>query len=207
MKFELTAETKMSWGVKLFCIRALIDFDHVKAGDLGGWVEKEKNLCQEGGGWVSGGEVSGTALVSGGRVSGGRVSGGWVSGGEVSGGEVKEGEIIGLDPEEEKAIKNDLYEILAQNRAEVPGLLEKLREGKIEGSVYQGSCACLVGTIANIKQCDYRTIGPNVDRPAEQWFLGISEGDTPENSAIAKHTEKWILEFLAQPQPETTEAA
>ena len=53
-KFELTAECKVFCGVKLFRIKALraIAQFGVKVGDLGGWVEKEENLCHFGDAWV-----------------------------------------------------------------------------------------------------------------------------------------------------------
>jgi hypothetical protein len=57
MKFKLTAECKEFDGIKLFRIEALIDIPRwgVKAGDKGGWVEKEENLLQVyGDAWVSG---------------------------------------------------------------------------------------------------------------------------------------------------------
>ena len=45
-KYELTDET-MEWeGHTLHRIKALRDFNGVKAGDLGGWVESEDNLSQ-----------------------------------------------------------------------------------------------------------------------------------------------------------------
>ena len=65
-KFELTTDFKMYCGKKLFRIRALIDFGDVKAGDLGGYIEKEKNLSHNGNAWVYGNaRVSGYARVSG----------------------------------------------------------------------------------------------------------------------------------------------
>ena len=52
-KFELTAETKINvFGKKLFRIKALISFGDVKEGDVGGWIEKEKNLSHSGNAWV-----------------------------------------------------------------------------------------------------------------------------------------------------------
>ena len=51
-KYELTDETKVVDGHTLHRIRARKDFKNVKAGDLGGWVESEKNLSQEGNCWV-----------------------------------------------------------------------------------------------------------------------------------------------------------
>ena len=53
-KFELTADTKMFLGRKLFRIKALISFGNVKVGDMGGYIEKEENLSQSGNAWVSG---------------------------------------------------------------------------------------------------------------------------------------------------------
>lgn len=52
-KFELTAETKIFHGKKLFRIKALISFNAVKSGDRGGWIEKEINLSQLGNARVS----------------------------------------------------------------------------------------------------------------------------------------------------------
>ena len=71
-KYELMEETKiLSFGTVLHRIRAVRDFmlvygTDVKAGDLGGWVEKEGNLSHNGSAWVSGeASVYGDALVSG----------------------------------------------------------------------------------------------------------------------------------------------
>ena len=66
-KFKLTSEFIVDIsGVKLFRIKALIEFGNVKAGDLGGYIEKEKNLSHMGNAWVSGNaQVFGNARVSG----------------------------------------------------------------------------------------------------------------------------------------------
>ena len=73
-KYELTTETMEFCGRTLTRIRALINIDrfNVKAGDLGGWIESEKNLSNELDAWVYGdakvygdASVYGNALVSG----------------------------------------------------------------------------------------------------------------------------------------------
>ena len=66
-KFELTSEFITNiFGTKLFRIKALIEFGNVKAGELGGFVEKEENLNHEGNAWVYGNaEVYGNARVYG----------------------------------------------------------------------------------------------------------------------------------------------
>ena len=82
-KYELTDKTLEINGRMLYQIKALKDFDDVKVGDLGGWIESEQNLSQEGDCWVSdNARVSGDARVSdNARVSGdARVYGNaWVS--------------------------------------------------------------------------------------------------------------------------------
>ena len=77
-KYELTTETKVVYGHTLYRIRALVAFGNVDTGELGGWIEKESNLAQDGNAWVYGdaevydnawvygdAEVYGNARVSG----------------------------------------------------------------------------------------------------------------------------------------------
>ena len=53
-KYKLTNNKKETIFGTLFQIEALIDFGNVKRGELGGWIEKEENLSQEGNAWVYG---------------------------------------------------------------------------------------------------------------------------------------------------------
>ena len=54
-KFELTAEYVTNiFGKKLFRIKALVAFGDVEEGELGGFIEKESNLDNDGDAWVSG---------------------------------------------------------------------------------------------------------------------------------------------------------
>lgn len=65
-KFELTTNTKTIFGRKFFQIKALISFGDVEKDELGGWLEKENSLSQDGKAWVYGNAwVSGNARVSG----------------------------------------------------------------------------------------------------------------------------------------------
>jgi hypothetical protein len=53
-KYELVKnDTKSFLGKTLFRIKALKDFSIFKKGELGGYIEKEENLSQEGNAWVS----------------------------------------------------------------------------------------------------------------------------------------------------------
>ena len=66
MKYKLTKNTKEVNDITLYQIQSLKDFGNVEKGDLGGWIEKEKNLCQEGNCWVYGDAwVYGNAVVYG----------------------------------------------------------------------------------------------------------------------------------------------
>ena len=54
MKYELIENKIKTENRTLYQIKALKDFSDVKSGDLGGWIEKESNLSQEGNAWVNG---------------------------------------------------------------------------------------------------------------------------------------------------------
>ena len=65
-KYELTSETKVINGLELHRIKALESFGRVEKGELGGWIESEKNLSQDGDAWVfDNARVYGDAKVSG----------------------------------------------------------------------------------------------------------------------------------------------
>ena len=84
-KFELTTEfvTNM-FGKRMFRIKALIEFGNVKVGEVGGYIEKEENLSQEGNAWVEGNaRVGGNARVEGNALVGGNA---WVEGNALVGG-------------------------------------------------------------------------------------------------------------------------
>ena len=97
---------------------------------------------------------------------------------------------------------DDVRAVLDAAPNEVPGLLAALNEGRIDGSVYEGDCACLVGTIANVRGCNYKSLDdlkPDSDRPAEKWFLAIAigRGATPDVSQVAAITRDWSRQSLA----------
>lgn len=85
-KYEFTGETRNWVGRTLHRIRAVRDFGDVKAGDLGGWIETESNLSNDGNArvygnaWVYGNaEVYGNARVYGNAEVYGRKHILWIS--------------------------------------------------------------------------------------------------------------------------------
>lgn len=101
-------------------------------------------------------------------------------------------------------IKNDFFAVLLRGITEVGYLKKNLIEGNIDGSTYEGECACLSGTLAN----GTKTHNGKADkvmkqilscrdgyRPIERFFLGIKKGDTPQNNSSSKIALEWIEEF------------
>lgn len=100
-------------------------------------------------------------------------------------------------------IRDDIWAILSSVPNEVSSLISAIKEGRIDGSVYTGDCACLIGTIANIRHVNNHSIDgvtPNYARPAEQFFLGIMAGDTPETSQFSALALQWCEEWLNRMQ-------
>jgi hypothetical protein len=136
---------------------------------------------------LSGADLSGANLIranlSGANLSGANLSGANLSGANLSG------------------IREDFLAILRTVPLEVPGLRKAIIDGKVDGSTYTGECACLVGTIANVRHCspyEMPDLTPNSSRPAERFFLAIDIGDTPETNQVSAMALNWIDEFLAQ---------
>ena len=79
-KYELTTEYKEIGNIKLFRVKALTSFGNVKAGEIGGYIEKEDNLSQSGNAWVDGNaRVNGNARVGDNAIVDGNA---WVRGDE-----------------------------------------------------------------------------------------------------------------------------
>jgi hypothetical protein len=95
-------------------------------------------------------------------------------------------------------IRYDFFSVLNATPGEVDGLRATLFSGKVNGSTYEGECACLVGTIAHVRGCNYEHIDglkPDSTRPIERFFLAIRPGYTPENHQVAKVVAGWIDEW------------
>jgi hypothetical protein len=103
-----------------------------------------------------------------------------------------------LDP-----FKHDLWVVLSTLPGEVAGLREALIAGRVDGSTYSGACACLLGTMANLRGTggeDLAACGLERDafRPIERFFLPIRPGDTPGTDEFVRLAVAWIDEWLGR---------
>jgi uncharacterized protein YjbI with pentapeptide repeats len=154
---------------------------------------------------LSGANLSGANLrganLSGANLRGADLSGANLSGANLSGANLSDADLSGanLSGANLRGFRADFWDVLLRAPHEIAGVRAALVEGRVDGSTYSGECACLVGTIANVRQADYSELGNNLNpdsgRPAEQWFMGIRKGDTPETNQQSKLAVEWLDEL------------
>ena len=96
-------------------------------------------------------------------------------------------------------IRDDFWAVLSAQPREVAGLRKAIVEGRINGSSYEGDCACLVGTIANEAKCNFKKLEylkPDSSRPIERFFMGIKIGDTPKDNPVSKIALEWLDQWV-----------
>jgi hypothetical protein len=99
-----------------------------------------------------------------------------------------------------RRFRDDIWALLSMYPVEIPKLREAIVAGKIDGTVYEGECACLVGTVAKIRACSVDELEKDQSRLAEVWFWQIKKGDTPETNKFSKQALEWIDEWTARMQ-------
>ena len=97
-----------------------------------------------------------------------------------------------------RSFKADVWMTLTENRHEAAGVATAIREGRVDGSTYTGDCACLVGTIANVRQVNARDLSHDPNRPAEQWFTMIHAGDKPGDDTGGGFAAGLALEWVEE---------
>ena len=96
-------------------------------------------------------------------------------------------------------IKWDFWGRLSVWPNEADGLLEAIKDGRINGSSYKGDCACFVGTVAKIKNKhheDLNGLPADPSSPTEKLFLAIKTGDTPGTNPVSKIVAEWTAVFI-----------
>jgi hypothetical protein len=100
-------------------------------------------------------------------------------------------------------IRDDIWAVLSSAPKEAIALREALETGRVNGSTYSGSCACLVGTLAIARGTDEHGIpglAPNAARPAERFFMSIKTGDIPQTSQTSMLAHGWVCEWIDRMQ-------
>jgi uncharacterized protein YjbI with pentapeptide repeats len=158
---------------------------------------------------LSGSDLSGSNLrgsnLSGSNLRGSNLSDSDLSDSDLSGSDLSGSNLRGSDLSGSNLtpIRDDLWAVLSASPREVPALRHALIDGTVDGSSYEGACACLVGTLANARHCAHNAIpslAPNSNRPAERLFLSINKGDTPSTNQFSKLALSWIDEWLVNMQ-------
>ena len=150
---------------------------------------------------LSGANLSG-ANLSGANLSGANLRRADLSGADLSGANLSGANLSGanLTP-----IKIDFFVVLLHGLPEIAFLKQNIISGNIDGSTYNGECACLSGTLYNGATLHNGVVEASVkkkiiscrdaDRPIEVFFAAIKPGDTPENSQFSKLALEWLEEF------------
>jgi uncharacterized protein YjbI with pentapeptide repeats len=124
-----------------------------------------------------------------------------LSGADLRGADLRDADLRGADLRDAvlTPIRDDMWAVLSGAPNEVAGLRKAIVEGRINGSTYEGECACLVGTIANVAGKSYQKLDfvkPNAGRPIERFFMGIERGHTPENNQFSKLALEWLDQWV-----------
>ena len=186
--------------IKETAINANLSGADLRGADLSGADLSDANLS---GANLSGANLSGADLrdadLSGADLSGADLSGADLSSANLSSADLRDAD---LEP-----IKNDFFIVLLRGLPEIEFLKENIISGRIDGSTYDGPCACLSGTLYNGATLHNGVAEPvvkqkilscrNASRPIERFFLGINKGDTPETSQFSKLALEWLIEFQA----------
>ena len=109
-----------------------------------------------------------------------------------------------------KDVKQDFLAEVLRLPNELEALRDALAAGKVDGSSYNGACACLAGTLAHargvtrISHGDVMEALPGTDTaftaqansPREAFFTAIRSGDTPETNSASAIALKWTEEAI-----------
>ena len=150
------------------------------------------------------------ANLSDADLSGANLSGAILSGAILSGAKLTRTNLSGADLTRTNlsdAILSGAKEDFLREVLKMPGELEFLRDairnGKINGSVYDGECACLAGTLSKATGKSWSIfkndspIEIDASSPRERFFLGIAEGDTPETNPISAIALEWTNKAIS----------
>ena len=150
--------------------------------------------------WLQGSPEGKRADLRGSDLSDANLSDANLRNADLSGADLGGADLSGADLSDANLfnIKRDFFQKLSLAKQEVTYLYKSLTEGKINGTAYEGDCACFVGTISkaqglnNYKDCK---VLPDSNSLTEIFFFAIKSGDTPKTNPISLIIKQWIEEF------------
>jgi hypothetical protein len=144
------------------------------------------------------------ANLYGANLRGANLRGANLRGADLRGADLRGADLEKLPTDYINQCSRDILFILGCLKTEVPTLRKMLIKGKVDGTQYEGDCACLIGSLANAdggmeKVCSaipFYEKGPH--NMGEAFFLNIRKGDTPETNSFSKHAVLLCDMVLAQ---------
>jgi hypothetical protein len=144
------------------------------------------------------------AYLTGADLRGADLTGADLTGADLTGADLTGADLTGADlrgfnektlPEDYiNQCSRDMLFVMEHLKDELPYLREKLVKGEVDGSQYEGECACLIGSLGKGKsKCVDRVVKAipfykkGLQNMGERWFLNIKKGDTAENNFFVKH--------------------
>ncbi len=148
---------------------------------------------------LSGADLSDTDLC-GADLSGAKLRRAKLSGADLCGADLSGADLSGAKL---RRAKEDFLREVLKMPGELEFLRDAIRNGKINGSVYEGECACLAGTLSKATGKswsifkDDSPIAIDASSPRERFFMGIAEGDTPETNPISAIALEWTNKAIS----------
>jgi len=144
------------------------------------------------------------ANLYGANLRGANLYGANLRGADLYGANLRGANLENLPKDYINQCSRDMLFIFQCLKNELPYLREKLIKGEVDGSQYEGECACLIGSLGKAdggvdKVCAAIPFyEKGTHNGGEAWFLNIRKGDTPETNAFAKHAVELIDMVLAK---------
>jgi hypothetical protein len=134
------------------------------------------------------------AVKTGADLTGADLTGADLTGADLTGADLRGFNEKTLPEDYINQCSRDMLFVMEHLKDELPYLREKLVKGEVDGSQYEGECACLIGSLGKGKsKCVDRVVKAipfykkGLQNMGERWFLNIKKGDTAENNFFVKH--------------------
>jgi uncharacterized protein YjbI with pentapeptide repeats len=169
-------------------------------------IRADLNGADLNGAYLNGANLIGTNLIRA-NLNGADLNGAYLNGANLNGADLNGANLIGANLNGAKNIpqsyinvcSRDMLFIFRALKHELLFLREKLIAGEVDGSQYEGACACLIGTLAKAEGQSISKVCKGIPfyekgmhNLGEQWFWQIRVGDTPKTNFFAKHALKLI---------------